>query len=100
MARRTYGPEIADAPKQGFSIPVHRWLRGPLREAAEDLLSESALRSIDELDAAASAACGSEHLPGGRYGWEVWGLMVLSAWHRARVQIAAIRSRRRRWSGA
>lgn len=53
LARRTYGPEVADARKQGFSIPVHRWLRGPLRETAERLLEDTALRAIDELDARA-----------------------------------------------
>lgn len=86
LARRTYGDEIANAPKQGFSIPVHRWLRGPLREAAEDLLSESALRSVGELDARAIRRVWQEHLSGKSFGWELWGLMVLSAWHRARVQ--------------
>jgi asparagine synthase (glutamine-hydrolysing) len=86
LARRTYGSEVADAPKQGFSIPVHRWLRGPLRETAEALLSEAALRPIDELDAQAVRQVWREHLAGRSYGWEIWGLMVLSAWHRARVQ--------------
>jgi asparagine synthase (glutamine-hydrolysing) len=86
LARRTYGPEIADAPKQGFSIPIHRWLRGPLRDAAEDRLSERALVPIQELDAAAVRRVWRRHLSGRSYGWEVWGLMVLSAWHRVRVQ--------------
>ncbi len=87
LARQTYGPEIADAPKQGFSIPVHQWLRGPLRETAEDLLSAQALGRIEELDPTAVGRVWREHLSGRRsYGWELWGLMVLSAWHRARVQ--------------
>jgi len=86
LARRLYGPEIADAPKQGFSIPVHRWLRGPLRATAEDLLSVESLRPIEELDAFAVRRVWEAHLSGRSHGWEVWGLMVLSAWHRARVQ--------------
>jgi asparagine synthase (glutamine-hydrolysing) len=86
LARRTYGSEIADAPKQGFSIPVHRWLRGPLREVADDLLSERSLQPIAELDSAAVRRVWQQHLSGRSLGWEVWGLMVLSAWHRVRVQ--------------
>jgi asparagine synthase (glutamine-hydrolysing) len=86
LARRTFGPEIADAPKQGFSIPIHRWLRGPLRATADELLDEAALRPIGELDPAAVGRIWREHLAGRSHGWEVWGLMVLSAWHRLRVQ--------------
>jgi asparagine synthase (glutamine-hydrolysing) len=87
LARRTYGSEVADAPKQGFSIPIHQWLRGPLRSTAEELLSENALRAIDVLDASAVRGVWQDHLAGRRsHGWELWGLMVLSAWHRVRVQ--------------
>jgi asparagine synthase (glutamine-hydrolysing) len=87
LARRTYGPEIADAPKQGFSIPIHQWLRGPLRDTVEDLLDEKSLRPIEDLDPASVRRVWHDHLIGRRsYGWELWGLMVLSAWHRARVQ--------------
>jgi asparagine synthase (glutamine-hydrolysing) len=86
LARRIYGPEIADAPKQGFSIPVHGWLRERLRDVAEDLLSAESLEPIDEIDGAAVRRVWRDHLAGRSYGWEVWGLMVLSAWHRSRVR--------------
>jgi asparagine synthase (glutamine-hydrolysing) len=86
LARRVYGSPIADAPKQGFSIPIHAWLRGPLRDQAEELLSPAAIDPIGAIDPAAVGAVWRDHLSGARsWGFEVWGLMVLSAWHRARV---------------
>jgi asparagine synthase (glutamine-hydrolysing) len=86
LARRVYGNAIADAPKQGFSIPIHAWLRGPLRSLAEDLLAPTALEPIGAIDPLAAATVLRDHLSGTRsWGFELWGLMVLSAWHRSRV---------------
>ncbi len=82
-----FGPAIADRTKQGFSIPIHTWLRGPLKDTADDLLAPESIRAIGALKADEVARVWAEHLSGRRsLGWEVWGLMVLSAWHRARVE--------------
>jgi asparagine synthase (glutamine-hydrolysing) len=85
-ARRAFGPAIADRAKQGFSIPIHAWTRGPLRATIDDLLSPSAVAAIGLLDAPRVATILDDHFSGRRsYGFEIWGLAVLSAWHRTRV---------------
>jgi asparagine synthase (glutamine-hydrolysing) len=87
LAKRTYGVEVAGARKQGFSIPVHAWLRGPGRELVDDLLSLRSLSSLPMLDAGRVGAAVSDHMSGRRsYGFELWGLAVLAAWHRLYVR--------------
>jgi asparagine synthase (glutamine-hydrolysing) len=86
LARRAFGPTIADAKKRGFSIPIHGWVRGPGKDLAMELLSRRALHAIESLDVDAVERVRDEHMSGSRsYGWELWGLMVLSAWHRVRI---------------
>jgi asparagine synthase (glutamine-hydrolysing) len=87
LAEKTYGVNLSRAKKQGFSIPVHEWLRGPARPLVNDLLSPASLSAVPELNAPAIARVASDHQSGRRaYGWELWGLMVLVAWHRQHIQ--------------
>jgi asparagine synthase (glutamine-hydrolysing) len=87
LARRECGTAVSRAPKQGFSIPVHTWLRGPARPLVEDLLSYEALAPLQALDRAQISRVVADHMSGRRsYGFELWGLAVLSLWHRQHVQ--------------
>jgi asparagine synthase (glutamine-hydrolysing) len=87
LAEKTYGVDLAGAKKQGFSIPVHEWLRGPARPLVDDLLSPESIGAVPILNGPAIARVTAQHLSGQRaYGWELWGLMVLIAWHRQQIQ--------------
>jgi asparagine synthase (glutamine-hydrolysing) len=87
LARRTYGAEMAGAKKQGFSIPVHEWLRGPARPLVDDLLSPASIVSLSMLEGSKVARAVTDHMSRRRaLGWELWGLMVLVAWHRRQIQ--------------
>lgn len=85
LARRVYGPKVADAKKQGFSIPVHAWLRGYGRALVGDLLSRRTLAGVPILDAANVTEIRDRFLEGEQLGFEIWGLLVLVAWYRGRV---------------
>ena len=87
MSRRLYGRIVADQPKQGFSIPTHRWIRGPLRDVVQDLLSPASVERTGVLEPSRVQAALDAHLSGRRsYGFEIWGLALLMAWHRARIE--------------
>lgn len=70
--------------KQGFDVPVADWLRGALREALTDYLSESAVRrrGLFRLEAVSSMV--KRHLRGDAdYGERLWLLMALEGWMQA-----------------
>ena len=74
---------IIDRPKQGFEPPVADWLRGPLRDWAQSLISGS---SLDDglIDPEPVRAVWEEHLKGQRnWHFELWNILMLQAWRRA-----------------
>ena len=79
---RRYLPEdLFERPKHGFDVPVGAWLRGPLRDWAEDLLDEGRLRQQGLLDPTQVRARWHAHL-GGRsdHGCELWAVLMAQAW--------------------
>ncbi|MGB3423189.1 MAG: asparagine synthase (glutamine-hydrolyzing) [Castellaniella sp.] len=77
-----YVPQaLVDRPKTGFSVPLGSWLRGPLREWAEDLLQEIRLREEGYFDAKRVRAVWLEHLSGRSDRSErLWGVLMFQAW--------------------
>jgi asparagine synthase (glutamine-hydrolysing) len=77
---------LIERPKMGFGIPLASWLRGPLRDWAEDLLDPQRLGG-GLLDTGAVRKMWSEHIDGRRnWAYALWTVLMLEAW-------------RRRWTG-
>jgi len=75
---------LIDRPKRGFSVPIKSWLVGPLRDWAEDLLSEQALRDQGIFDVDSIRDAWRQHL----YGWAnhselMWSVLMFQAWWQA-----------------
>lgn len=74
-------PALFERPKQGFSIPLAAWLRGPLREWAEDHLSEHRLTQDDYLNTSAVKAVWDEFKNGGHHhAPRLWTVLMFQAW--------------------
>ena len=73
--------EVVHGRKQGFSVPVASWLRGPLEPFAREVLAPSALARHGLLDPAAVTPLLDRHCAGREdLSRQLWGLMALTLW--------------------
>jgi len=73
--------EIVHGRKQGFSIPIATWLRGPLEPFAREVLAPGAVARQGLLDPAAVTPLLDRHCSGQEdLSRQIWGLMALTLW--------------------
>jgi asparagine synthase (glutamine-hydrolysing) len=79
-----YVPEtLYQRPKMGFHLPLGTWLRGPLRDWAEDLLDAERIRQDGLLDPDPIRVKWQEHLSGRRDRVDhLWPVLMLVSWFR------------------
>jgi asparagine synthase (glutamine-hydrolysing) len=72
---------LTQRPKVGFEIPLGSWLRGPLRDWAENLLNEKRLNQENFFNTKLVRDKWSEHI-NGKKNWHhhLWDILMFQAW--------------------
>jgi len=75
-------PELLQARKKGFVLPVASWLRGKLRPQVEKLLGEPYLKRQGIFDERITERLARPHLAGrADFSWQIWTLLMFQMWH-------------------
>ena len=73
---------MVNRPKQGFDVPIEHWLRVPLRDWAEDLLSTETITADGLLDPAPIRAMWKLHLSDTNVQYALWNILMYQAWRK------------------
>lgn len=73
--------ELIERPKMGFGIPLDQWLRGPLRDWAEQLLDSRLLDQQGYFKTETIRTMWLQHLSGS-HNWQyhLWNVLMFQAW--------------------
>ena len=75
-------PELTDRKKMGFGVPIGSWLKGPLKNWAEDLLEPAKLKNQSFLNEKNVQKLWLQHQSGWRNHDDIlWSILMFQAWH-------------------
>lgn len=76
-------PEILNRPKQGFGVPIQKWINQQLKERIRDTLSDGLTLERGYVSRNHVALLLDEHARGRRdHSMALWALLMLELWHR------------------
>jgi asparagine synthase (glutamine-hydrolysing) len=82
MAGRLLPERIINRPKQGFSIPMKNWLKGPVRSMMTDLLSYERVKNQGIFNPEHIERLMKEHIGNkNNHSHKLWSLMLFQLWN-------------------
>jgi len=81
VAQRLLPREIHERPKHTFRVPLAQWLRGPLREVAQEATSSPVLSTLGIAGGPEIRTIADDHVAGrADYSRALWALITLHLW--------------------
>ncbi|MFQ3675904.1 MAG: asparagine synthase (glutamine-hydrolyzing) [Endomicrobiia bacterium] len=75
--------EILSRPKQGFGLPIGKWLREDLKSYVEEILFSPSAMKREYFDMSKIKLLTEEHFSGKQdHGYKIFALIVLELWHK------------------
>lgn len=82
VASRVLPPEIVRRRKEGFHVPIPRWIKTDLRDMIADTLSPAAIEAQGLFDAQVVGAMLEAHWSGRRdHSRNIWNLLMFALWY-------------------
>jgi asparagine synthase (glutamine-hydrolysing) len=73
--------EMFERPKQGFTMPAGEWMRGSLKDWAEDLINETRLKDEGYMEPSLIRKVWDEHQAGqGQHTGKLWNVLMFQSW--------------------
>lgn len=75
-------PSLIERPKMGFSVPIGRWLRGPLQEWGRELTASVGVKHAEMFDKALIEKMWTQHMDGScDHSAKLWTLCMWLLWY-------------------
>ena len=81
ILNRYIDEDLYDRPKTGFGVPIGEWLRGPLKDWADDILAVDRIQRGGYLDAKWVSKRWADHRAGnGNWQYLLWDVLMFESW--------------------
>jgi len=81
---------LTNRPKRGFGVPIDEWLRGPLRDWAEELLSVQKLNEYGYFDPESVRRLWNQHqCRWSNHASVLWSILMFQTWYSKQLRARA-----------
>ncbi len=81
LLRKKIPKDLIDRPKMGFAVPLDNWLRGPLKDWAENLLDKNRIKNEGYFNCQLITEKWEQHKTGDQnWQYHLWDILMFESW--------------------